>query len=102
MHPFFQKADSLSSQVIAAAIEVHPLKGPGLIKSISKETNRGGSTLGPKAFVTSRSMESFVPFVCLVKTFVRRSQFGIVFKGLLPLNVGRCAGNGFCAASWPR
>jgi GxxExxY protein len=34
MHPLFQKADDLSRQVIGAAIEVHRLKGPGLIESI--------------------------------------------------------------------
>ena len=31
---FFPKADDLSRQVIGAAIEVHRLKGPGLIESI--------------------------------------------------------------------
>jgi GxxExxY protein len=34
MHPLFQKADSLSREVIGAAIEVHRNKGPGLIESI--------------------------------------------------------------------
>ena len=34
MHPLFQKSDRLSQMVIGAAIEVHRLKGPGLIKSI--------------------------------------------------------------------
>ena len=34
MHPLFQKADELSHAVIGAAIEVHRLKGPGLIESI--------------------------------------------------------------------
>ncbi len=34
MHPKFQKAHALSSEVIGAAIEVHRLKGPGLIESI--------------------------------------------------------------------
>jgi GxxExxY protein len=34
MHPLFQKADQLSRQAIGAAIEVHRLKGPGLIESI--------------------------------------------------------------------
>src|SRR5262245_49531988 len=34
MHPLFQMADELSRQVIGAAIEVHRLKGPGLIESI--------------------------------------------------------------------
>lgn len=34
MHPLFQKADELSRTVIGAAIEVHRLKGPGLVESI--------------------------------------------------------------------
>jgi len=34
MHPLFEKADRLSREVIGAAIEVHRLKGPGLIESI--------------------------------------------------------------------
>ena|SRR6266480_7445217 len=34
MHPFFVKADKLSYEIIGAAIEVHRLKGPGLIESI--------------------------------------------------------------------
>lgn len=34
MHPDFSKADELSFRVIGAAIEVHRLKGPGLIESI--------------------------------------------------------------------
>src|SRR5208283_3382011 len=34
MHPLFKKADELSRIAIGAAIEVHRLKGPGLIESI--------------------------------------------------------------------
>ena len=34
MHPLFNKADLLSRTVIGAAIEVHRLKGAGLIESI--------------------------------------------------------------------
>ena len=34
MHSLFKQADNLSRQVIGAAIEVHRLKGPGLIESI--------------------------------------------------------------------
>jgi len=34
MHPLFKKADELSRVAIGAAIEVHRLKGPGLIESI--------------------------------------------------------------------
>jgi hypothetical protein len=33
MHPLFRKADELSHLAIGAAIEVHRLKGPGLIES---------------------------------------------------------------------
>jgi hypothetical protein len=34
MHPLFKKASGLTEGVIAAAIEVHRDKGPGLIESI--------------------------------------------------------------------
>jgi len=34
MHPLFSKANDLTHDVIGAAIEVHRLKGPGLIESI--------------------------------------------------------------------
>jgi GxxExxY protein len=34
MHPLYAKADELSRVAIGAAIEVHRLKGPGLIESI--------------------------------------------------------------------
>ena len=34
MHREFKKADELSHTVIGAAIEVHRIKGPGLIESI--------------------------------------------------------------------
>jgi GxxExxY protein len=34
VHPLWTKADKLSRSVIGAAIEVHRLKGPGLIESI--------------------------------------------------------------------
>jgi len=36
MHPLYEKAHALSGQVIGAAIEVHRLKGPGLIESIDE------------------------------------------------------------------
>src|SRR5213080_384965 len=34
MHPLFEKASGLTEGIIAAAIEVHRDKGPGLIESI--------------------------------------------------------------------
>ena len=33
MHPLFTQADALTGEIIAAAIEVHRDKGPGLIES---------------------------------------------------------------------
>ena len=34
MHPLFEKASGLTESIIAAAIELHRDKGPGLIESI--------------------------------------------------------------------
>lgn len=34
MHPLFPKADRLTGEIIAAAIEVHRDKGPGLVESV--------------------------------------------------------------------
>tara|TARA_R110002096_G_scaffold200639_11_gene384710 strand:- start:2688 stop:3116 length:429 start_codon:yes stop_codon:yes gene_type:complete len=34
MHPLFQKADGLTGEIIAAAIEVHRALGPGLLESV--------------------------------------------------------------------
>lgn len=34
MHPLFERSDKLSREAIGAAIEVHRLKGPGLVESI--------------------------------------------------------------------
>lgn len=34
MHPLFAKADGLTGQIIAGAIEMHRDKGPGLVESI--------------------------------------------------------------------
>jgi GxxExxY protein len=34
MHPLFPKADGLTGSIIAAAIEVHRDKGPGLVESV--------------------------------------------------------------------
>src|SRR5688572_19173940 len=34
MHPLYEKASKLTGEIIAAAIEVHKIQGPGLIESI--------------------------------------------------------------------
>src|SRR5256885_9306070 len=57
MHPLFEKAPGLTESIIAAAIEVHRDKGPGLIESIyewclTKEFElRGLSCLSQKIVV---------------------------------------------------
>ena len=40
MHPLFQKAHAISHEVIGAVIEVHRIKGPGLIESIYEKCLR--------------------------------------------------------------
>ena len=55
MHPLFQKASGLTEKIIAAAIEVHRDKGPGLLESnyewcLTKELElRGMSCVNQKA-----------------------------------------------------
>jgi GxxExxY protein len=57
MHPLFEKASGLTESIIAAAIEVHRDKGPGLIESIyewclTKELEmRGLNCFGQKVVV---------------------------------------------------
>ena len=53
MHPLFEKASALTETIIAAAIEVHRDKGPGLIESIyewclTKELELRGVMCEPK------------------------------------------------------
>ena len=49
MHAHFQRADQLSGLVIGAAIEVHRLKGAGLILQRYKSSS-GGTWLTDEAF----------------------------------------------------
>ena len=57
MHPLFQQASGITHDIIAAAIEVHKDKGPGLLESIyewclTKELElRGHSVLNQKKVV---------------------------------------------------
>ena len=56
MHPLFQQASSLTETIIAAAIEVHRDKGPGLIESIyewclAKEISLRGLACSSQEFV---------------------------------------------------
>lgn len=59
MHPKFNQASALTHEVIAAAIEVHRDKGPGLLESIyewciTKELELRGHTVEKQKLVTVR------------------------------------------------
>lgn len=54
MHPLFKKADDLSREAIGAAIEVHRLKGAGLIESIYEKCLLHELALRKIAFVNQR------------------------------------------------
>ena len=57
MHPLFQKADRLSHVAIGAAIEVHRLKGAGLIESIYHKCMARELSLRDVATVNQRLVE---------------------------------------------
>jgi GxxExxY protein len=56
MHPLYAKADKLSREIIGAAIEVHRLKGPGLIESIYEKCLARESVLGGIKFVLQKQV----------------------------------------------
>src|SRR5688500_10873836 len=57
MHPLYPKAGNLSYEVIGAAIEVHRLKGPGLIESIYEKCVARELSLRNIAAVTQRVIQ---------------------------------------------
>jgi GxxExxY protein len=56
MHPLFEKASALTDAIIAAAIEVHRDKGPGLIESIYEWCLLKELGLRGLAFVSQKSV----------------------------------------------
>ena len=56
MHPLFAKADRLTHDIIGAAIEVHRLKGAGLIESIYEKCLARESVLRGIKFVLQRQV----------------------------------------------
>ena len=56
MHPLYAKADKLSHGVIGAAIEVHRLKGAGLIESIYEKCLARESVLRGLKFVLQKQV----------------------------------------------
>ena len=73
LHPLFQKADDLSRRVIGAALEVHRLKGPGLIESIYERCRRRELDL-PK-------------IAAVIQRLVKIEHKGLVFDEPLRLDV---------------
>jgi len=57
MHPLFERASSLTENVIGAAIEVHRDKGPGLIESIYEWCITKEFELRSLAYVSQKSVE---------------------------------------------
>ena|SRR6266567_534490 len=57
MHLLFRKADQLSHTAIGAAIEVHRLKGPGLIESIYERCLMHELSLRSVAVVNQRQVK---------------------------------------------
>ena len=54
MHPLYKQADQLSHTAIGAAIEVHRIKGPGLIESIYERCLMRELSLGQIQAVNQR------------------------------------------------
>ena len=65
MHPKFAKADSLSGEIIGAAIEVHRIMGPGLLESIYERcllrelTLRGIPAVSQRIVIINYKSEQF-------------------------------------------
>ncbi|HWN94975.1 MAG TPA: GxxExxY protein, partial [Methylomirabilota bacterium] len=57
MHPLYAKADKLTYDVIGAAIEVHRLKGPGLVESIYERCVGRELSLRNIAYVAQRVIQ---------------------------------------------
>jgi GxxExxY protein len=57
MHPLFERASSLTENVIGAAIEVHRDKGPGLIESIYEWCITKEFDLRSLTYVSQKSVE---------------------------------------------
>ena len=73
MHPLYEKADRLSRDVIGAAIEVHRLKGPGLLESIYE-----------RCLLREMSLRSIV---CTTQRVIRIEYKGIVFDEPLRFDI---------------
>lgn len=83
MHPLFQKADLLSSQVIGAAIEVHRELGAGLLESIYEKCLMHELELRRLSAVKQRR----VSIVYKQITFDEELRFDILVEGCLLIEI---------------
>src|SRR5204862_170034 len=73
MHPLFQQADALSHTAIGAAIEIHRIKGPGLLEGIYEKCMMHEFVLRKIAAVNQR--------------IVKIEYKGFIFEEPLPFDV---------------
>jgi GxxExxY protein len=83
VHPLFHKADELSHTAIGAAIEVHRLKGPGLIESIYERCMMRELELRRIAAVNQRLVK--IEYKGLV--FDEPLRFDVLIEGCLLLEL---------------
>ena len=88
MHPLFSKADKLSHTIIGAAIDVHRLKGPGLIESIYEKCLMHELQLQNIAAVNQRVVQ--IKYKGLV--FDEPLRFDVLVDGCLLLEL-KCVEN---------
>jgi GxxExxY protein len=83
MHPLFEKADKLSHVAIGAAMEVHRIKGPGLIESIYERCTIRELDLRGVATVNQRAV--MIEYKGLV--FEEPLRFDVLVEGCLLLEL---------------
>ena len=83
MHPLFSSADKFSHSVIGAALEVHRLKGPGLIESIYEKCLMHELDLRNIHAINQRTVQvEYKGF-----TFDEPLQFGVLVEDCLLLEL---------------
>jgi GxxExxY protein len=83
MHPKFQRADELSHIAIGAAIEVHRLKGPGLLEGIYEKCMMREFVLRNLNAINQRAVE--IEYKGLV--FEELLRFDVLVEGCLLLEL---------------
>jgi GxxExxY protein len=83
MHPFFEKANSLTENIIASAIEVHRHFGPGLLESVYEWA------LTKELELRGHKVESQRQIIVRYKQFSREEvlRFNILVEGCVLIEV---------------